>query len=77
MSGYYYCINRKELLKKARDKYHNKGGKEKAAEYYQKNKEIIKKREKDKYKGMSIEERKKIKKRSLERYYKLKAQYKE
>ena len=25
-----------ELLKKAYDKYHNKGGKENAAEYYQK-----------------------------------------
>ena len=43
MSGYYYWFNRKELLKIAHDKYHNKGGKEKAAEYYQKNKEMIKK----------------------------------
>ena len=30
----YYVFNRQELLKKARDKYHNKGGKEKAAKYY-------------------------------------------
>ena len=37
MSSYYWS-NRKELFKKAHDKYHNKGGKEKAAEYYQKTK---------------------------------------
>ena len=36
--SYYYWFNREELLKKAHDKYHNKGGTEKAAEYYQKNK---------------------------------------
>ena len=35
MSSYYWS-NRKELLKKAYDKYHNEGGKEKAATYYQK-----------------------------------------
>ena len=35
--------NRKELLKKAHDKYHNKGGKEKSAKFYQENKEMIKK----------------------------------
>ena len=31
----YYWFNR-ELLKKANEKYKNKGGKEKAAKYYQK-----------------------------------------
>ena len=36
--SYYYWFNRKELLKKAHDKYHNKGGTEKAALYYQKTK---------------------------------------
>ena len=39
----YYWFNRKELLNKAHDKHHNKGGKEKAALYYQKNKQEIKK----------------------------------
>ena len=29
----YYWFNREELLKKAKIKYHNKGGKEKASEY--------------------------------------------
>ena len=30
----YYWFNRKELLQKAKDRYHNGGGKEKSAEYY-------------------------------------------
>ena len=42
----YYWFNRKELLQKAHDKCHKKGGKEKAKKYYQENKEAIK-REKD------------------------------
>ena len=57
MSSNYYWFNRKELLKKAYDKYHNQGGKKRAAEHYQKNKEMIKKRERDKYAWMSIEEK--------------------
>ena len=38
----YYCFHRKELLQKAKDRYHNGGGKEKAAEYYFKNKGVWK-----------------------------------
>ena len=67
MSSYYWS-NRKELLKKAHDKYHKKRGKEKAAEYYQKNKEMIKERERHKYNMMGTEEKNKIKERSLKRY---------
>ena len=73
MNSYYYCFNRKELLKKTYDNYHNKGGKEKDAKYYQENKEMIKERERHKYKMMSTEEKNKI--ALLNRYYKLKAQY--
>ena len=40
----YYKKNREVLFKKAQDRYHNKGGKEKAAKYYQENKEEIKKK---------------------------------
>ena len=36
----YYWFNREELLKKANEKYHNKGGKEKARVYYQKNRKL-------------------------------------
>ena len=49
----YYRKNREALLKRAYDKYHNKGGKEKAIKYYRENKEEIKKKEKNKYKNMS------------------------
>ena len=45
----YYWFNRQELLQKAKEKYHNYGGKEKAAEYYQTNKDAIKQRANDKY----------------------------
>ena len=38
----YYWFNRQELLEKAKDKYQNGGGKEKAAEYYLKNREGFK-----------------------------------
>ena len=41
--SYYYWFNRKDLLKKAHDKYHKEGGKEVAAIYNQRNKEDIKK----------------------------------
>ena len=36
----YHYFNRKNLLQKAKDKYHNFGGKEKAAKYYIRNKEV-------------------------------------
>ena len=36
--SYYYWFNREGLLKKAHDKYHNKGGKEKVPKYYKKTK---------------------------------------
>ena len=35
----YYQLNREQILEKAYYKYHNKGGKERAKEYYQENKE--------------------------------------
>ena len=73
----FYQENRARLLNKAHDKYHNKGGNEKAALYYRKNKGTIKERERKRYKSMTnIERNEKIKK-SSDRYYKLKSQYKE
>ena len=33
----YYWLNRKELMQKSKDRYHYGDGKEKAAEYYVKN----------------------------------------
>ena len=72
----YYWFNRKELLKKAHEKYHKEGGKEIAGEYYQKNKEAIKKNAREKYKNLPKEEKDKKRKYSRNRYYKLKQQYK-
>ena len=43
----YYFFNRQKLLQKAeKKKYHNVGGKEKAAEYYIKNKGALKEKAK-------------------------------
>ena len=58
----YYWFNREKLLKNAWNKYHYKGGKQKAAEYYTKNADVIKFEARNKYKNMSEKEKKKKKK---------------
>ena len=40
----YYWFNRETLLKNTWDKYHSKGGKQKAAKYYAANQETCQKR---------------------------------
>ena len=60
------------LLEKPYDKYHNKGGKERAKRYYQKNKEEIKKKERLKYWFMPESDKEIVRRRSLERYYRMK-----
>ena len=72
MSAYYY-ENRDKLLRKAHDKYHNKGGKERAKKYYQANKEEILKKERLKYRFMPEDEKHVIRQRSLKRYYRMKS----
>ena len=72
----YYWFSRKELLEKAHKKYHKEGGKEKASNYYQRNKEAIKKKATEKYKNLSKEEKDKKREYSRNRYHKLKGQYK-
>ena len=42
----YYWFNKQGLLKKAKEKYHNNGGKEKAAKYYLYNKDVLKEKAK-------------------------------
>ena len=54
----YSWKNRDVLLKKSHNKYHNLGGKQKAAQYFQENKEEIKKKERKKYRSMSEDEKK-------------------
>ena len=52
----YYCFNRQEISQKAKERY----SKEKAAEYYLKNKEVVKE-SKNHYKNLSEEEKTKLK----------------
>ena len=53
----YYWFNRQEILQKAKEQY----SKEKAAEYYEQNKEAIKGKSKERYKNLSQGEKDKIK----------------
>ena len=68
----YYCFNREELLKKATTKYHNKGGKEKAAKYYEYSQEAIKEKARNKYQNLIEEENELKRQYSKNRYKKLK-----
>ena len=54
--SYYWC-SRQEILQKPKERYF----KEKAAEYYQQNKEAIKEKSKNRYKNISEGEKNKIK----------------
>ena len=68
----YHWFNKQELLKKAKEKHYNNGGKEKAAKYYKDNKDVLKEKARNKYKNL-IEEEKELKRQySRIRYNKLK-----
>ena len=66
-----YWFNRQELLQKAKEKYDH-GGKEKAAKYYRGNKDVIKGKEKNKYKKFSEEEKEAKRQYFKNRYNKIK-----
>ena len=66
----YYWFNRQEMLQKAKESY----SKEKAAEYYKQNKEVIKEKSRNRYKNLS-EEKNKIKEYQKKIYQEL-IQYK-
>ena len=68
----YYWFNRPELLQKTKDKYHNCGGKEKAAEYCHENKDAIKEKANNKYKNLSKEEKEAKKEYGRNRYKNMK-----
>ena len=53
----YYWFNRQEILQKSKERY----SKEKAAEYYKQNKEVIKEKARNRYKNLSEEEKSKTK----------------
>ena len=69
----YYWFNRQELLKKANEKYHNKGGKEKAAKYYEDSKEVLKEKARNNYKNLTKEEKELKRQYSKDRCNKLKS----
>ena len=64
-------FNRQEILQKAKKRY----SKEKAAEYYLQNKEVIKEKVRNRYNNFSEEEENKIKEYQKKRYQEL-IQYK-
>ena len=60
----YSWFNRQEILAKAKKRY----SKDKAAEYYLQNKEVIKEKAQNCYKNLSEEEKHKIKEYQRKRY---------
>ena len=68
----YFKKYKEVLLEKAYDKYHNRGGKERAKKYYEENKEEIKKKERLKYWFMPESDKEIMRQRSLERNYRMK-----
>ena len=65
----YYWFNREKILKIAWDKYHNKGGKEKAAKYYMQNREVLKEDARNKYRSLSEKQKDKQRKYQRESYH--------
>ena len=62
----YYQKNREKIM----DKYHNHGGKEKAKEYYQNNKYILKEKTRSRYQNLSDEQKEIKRQYSRNRYQK-------
>ena len=52
----YYQFNWQELLQKAKDRYHNCGGKENSVKYYIANKGVLKENARNKFRNLSEEE---------------------
>ena len=63
----YYQKNKEKL----KDKYYNQGGKERAKEYYQANKDVIKEKARIRYQNLPEEQKELIKQRSRDRYQEL------
>ena len=60
----YYQKNKE----KSKDKYYNQGGKERAKEYYQAYKDVIKEKARIRYQNLPKEQKELIKQRSRDRY---------
>ena len=68
----HHWFNRQEVLEKAKDRYHNDGGKEKAAEYYIPDKVFIKQKAKNKDRKLSQDEKEAKNEYSWNRYKNMK-----
>ena len=67
----YYCFNKQETLRKAKEKY----SKEKPTEYYAQNKEAIKEKSRERYKNLSQEKKtrlKSIKEKNIKNWFNIK-----
>ena len=64
----HYWFNRQELLEKAKDRYHDGGGKEKTVEYYIANKDLQKEKANSKYRNLSEEEKESKREYNRNRY---------
>ena len=64
----YYWFNRQKLLPKPKYRYHDCGGKEKAAKYYLENEEALKEKARNKYRNLSKEEKEAYKEYGRLRY---------
>ena len=68
----HYWFNREKVLQKAKQKYDNCGGKEKAAEYYRPNKDFLNKNAKNRYRDLSEKEKEAKEDYSKNRYKEMK-----
>ena len=65
----YYWFNREKILKNVWDKYHKKGGKERAAKHYLENREILKDDAKNRYRSLTKTQKDIKRKYQIERYH--------
>ena len=63
----YYWFNSENLFKNAWNKYHNKGGKQKAAKYHAANQKVLREDARNKYRSLSEKEKNKKRKYQRER----------
>ena len=68
----YYQFNREEILQKAKEKYDNGGGKEKAAEHYRQNKDVLKEKAKNRHRNLSEKAKKAKRQYSRDKYKEIK-----
>ena len=64
----YYWFNRQKLLEKPKDRYHKSNCKQKSAEYYIANRDVLKGTAKNNYKNFSEKEKEAKRENSRNRY---------